>query len=343
MTSKRPPGVVVLGDINVDILGRIEAFPAPGEDCLSPELELHLGGVGANTAVALAKWGIPVRLLGRTGRDGFGDLALRLLRAAQVDVSCIQQTDQALTGLMFITISAGGQRTIFGSRGANAELAAPDAGCLEGARAAHLVGYNFLSPSVAEVAGQVLEGMHRRGGWVSLDVGMAPSRRIREKILQAAGKVDILFVSLDEARALAGEGDGFAAFGALERCGAREVVVKRGEQGCLFRENEALREAPAFSVPATDTTGAGDAFAAAFLRARLHGWSGAESALLANAAGAAAASVVGAGESMPAPRQIVDLLRAGRLDAPWDPLRVRVLQRLQEELGNSGGRNEASS
>src|SRR2546425_11791193 len=82
MTAAKPrvPGVLVVGDINVDILARIEAFPAAGEDCLVPELELHCGGVGANTAMALAHWGVPVRLCGTTGRDSFGELALGFLR-----------------------------------------------------------------------------------------------------------------------------------------------------------------------------------------------------------------------------------------------------------------------
>lgn len=353
MSFKKPrgPGVVVLGDINIDILARIGTFAGLGEDCLVPELQLHCGGVGANTAIVLAKWGIPVRLVGRVGRDCFGDRALRFLRREKIDVSRVQRTDRAMTGLMFIVISADGQRTFFGSRGANAGLAAlaGDSGYLGSAKAAHLVGYNFLSPSAAEVAEQLIEEAHRHGRWVSLDVGVAPSRQIPQKILQVAKKVDILFVSLDEAIALTGTQDKFGAFRALEPCGVREVVIKLGEKGCLFREDDTLREVPTFSVPTSDTTGAGDAFAAAFLRARLHGWSNAEAALLANAAGAATAAVVGAGESMPAPRQILRLLRASRLDARWDAVRIRVLERLRQELGledsdeSSGGQNEANT
>ena len=347
----RPPGVVVLGDINIDILARIEKFPAPGEDCLAPQLEMHCGGVGANTALALARWGVPVRLLGSVGRDAFGELALRFLRAGQVDVTQVAQRDRAATGLMFIAVTADGQRTIFGSRGANAELQGPptEAGGLEDAQAVHLVGYNFLSPSVAELAGRLIEEARRHGRQVSLDVGMAPSRQIPQKILQVAGKVDILFAGLDEAAALTGEPDKASAFDALERSGAREVVMKLGEKGCLFRESGALKQAPSFRVPVADTTGAGDAFAAAFLWARLRGWAPAAAALLADAAGAAAACVVGAGEGIPAPRQVLRLLRESRLDAEWEAVRVRLLEQLRVEFQSedagrtSGGWNEASA
>lgn len=331
--------VLVLGDITVDILARIDAFAGLGGDYLAPRLEQHCGGVGANVASALAKWGVPVRLLGCAGRDPFADLALDFLQRVGVDISSVQRTDQAMTGLFFIAISADGQRTMFGSRGANELLAAsPDWACLEGVRAVHLVGYSFLSPSAAALSELLLEEVRRRGAWVSLDVGMAPSRQIPGVILQAARKADILFVTLDEATALtgqpakAGQPDQRDAFSALEQSGVRELVLKLGERGCLVREQGELREAPAFAVSAADTTGAGDAFAAAFLRAHLHGWSNSEAALVANAAGAAASSVVGAGEAMPGPQQVLSLLQASRLAAPWEAVRSRVLQRLGEEL-----------
>ncbi len=333
--KSRRPSVFVLGDITIDILARIEAFAGLGQDCLSSGLELHCGGVGANTAIALAKWSPRVRLLGRIGRDCFGDLALRFLRAEQVDISRVQRDKHAMTGLMFIVVRADGQRTIFGSRGANARFTAPARGkrSLGQIHGAHLVGYSFLSASAGEAAEQLLEETRRRGGWVSLDVGMAPSRQIPEKILQVVEKVDILFANLDEAIALTGKHDQVEAFGALQATGVREVLMKLGSQGCLFSEEGGLREAPSFSVAAIDTTGAGDAFVAAFLWARLHDWPRPDAALLANAAGAAAASVVGAGEAMPSPLQIADLLRASRLDDRWDLVRVSALVRLRRELG----------
>jgi ribokinase len=329
-----PPGVVVLGDINVDVFARISEFPSPGEDCLVPALELHCGGVGVNAALALARWGVPVRLVGRAGRDCFGELALGFLRRERIDVSWVQQADDALTGVMFIAVTPDGQRTMFGSRGANANLSRPaNAGYLENAGALYLVGYNFLTAAVSDVAEQLLEEARQRGALVSLDVGMAPSQQVPQKILQVARKADILFAARDEAAALTGKSDAMGALSALEACGVREAVMKLGERGSWFLESGARQEVPFFSVKAVDTTGAGDAFAAAFLRARLHGWSRAEAALVANAAGAVTASRVGAGDAMPTPVEIQRLLRASRLDARWEPVRVRVLERLKEELG----------
>ncbi len=337
MNRQKPhsPRVVVLGDITVDVLAHIPGLPNVGEDCLVPKLELHCGGVGANTAIALSNWGVGVTLLGCIGRDSFGEIALDFLKNAQVDIFCIQRTDRAMTGLMYIAVNPDGQRTIFGSRGANAVVTSasgPD--CVEGAQGAHLVGYSFLSSSVGQFAEQILETAHQQDTWVSLDVGMAASREIPEKILQLARKVDILFVSLDETIALTGKRDRFDAFQWFEPGSAPEIVMKLGAEGCMVEENGAIREVPGFSVAAVDTTGAGDAFAAAFLRARLHNWPAADAALLANAGGAAAACVMGAGEAMPAPREILRVLRSNCLPAPWDEVRVRVIERLHKELGS---------
>jgi len=149
--------------------------------------------------------------------------------------------------------------------------------------------------------------------------------------------VDILFVSLEEACAITGVRSEQAAFDALRRAGAREVILKLGERGCLILDAGKLQQVPAFVVPAVDTTGAGDAFVAAYLQARWGGWPGVEAALLANAAGAAAASVVGAGEMVPRVRDILALLRRARLDQRWDQVRRRIVSRVSAQL-KSGGR-----
>ena len=333
MRAKPGPAgsILVLGDINVDILARVKAWPRPGQDCLSPRLELHAGGVGANCALALARWDIPARLLGCVGRDAFGDHLLGALEEGGVDVRCVQRTDEAMTGLMYISVTPDGQRTFFGSRGANGFVRRLEANSsfFAGAAAAHLVGYNFLNPLTEQAAKQILRIVHARRGWVSLDVGMAPSVEVPRKILRAGRNVDILFASRDEAASLTGTRDPRKAFAALRQNGAREVVLKLGRQGCLIAEQGRIREIPSFAVRTVDSTGAGDAFVAAFLQARLRGWADDEAALVANAAGAAAASVVGAGAQLPAACEVRRILQAARLKEPWGEIRLRVLGRLQ--------------
>jgi len=337
MTDKRASltgKILVLGDINVDVLGRLQAPLLVGGDSMSPGLEIHLGGVGANTTLALARWGTPVRLLGSAGRDWFGDFTLRILQDEGVDVSSVQRAERAATGLVFIAVEPDGQRTMFGSRGANAEVTLPPDphSYWDGGVALHLVGYTLLSSSGAKTVHRLIAEARDRGGWISLDVGSAPSRQVAQAILQVVGELDILIAAFDEASALTGQRDVRSAFEALEKCGARQVVVKLGEKGCWFRERGELRNAPAFPVQVTDTTGAGDAFTAALLHARLCGWSWPEAAVLANAAGGLTAAVVGAGEQVPELSEIVRLLQTSRLPDEWDSVRLRVLEHLAQQL-----------
>lgn len=329
----RTPRVLVLGDINVDVLGRLEAPLLIGGDSMSSGLEFHLGGVGANAAVALARWGIPVRLLGSVGRDWFGDRALGALQGEGVDISCVRRIGSAPTGLVFIAVEPGGQRTMFGSRGANAEITLPtDAQQYwEGITAVHLTGYALLSSSGEQAARRLLKEARERGLSTSLDVGNSPSRQAPEAILQVAEGLDILIAAFDEAVALSGQSDVRRVVEALEQRGPRHVLLKRGEAGCWFREQGMLVNAPAFPVHTVDTTGAGDVFTAALLWARLEGWTWPESAVLANAAGGLAATVVGAGEQAPALGSTLRLLQTSGLPAEWDPVRLRVIEKLTQD------------
>jgi ribokinase len=326
--------LLVFGDVNIDMIGRVDEWPAPGGECLCPQLEMQCGGVGANCALAMEPWGINVRLLGCVGQDRFGDLLLDALRKTGVDTRGVQRGSRALTGILYINVTRDGQRTFFGSRGANqfmGPLHVP-AGWLLSSTAAHLVGYSFLNPGPEKMARQILRQFRSRGKRVSLDVGMEPSKRIPEKILRLLPQVDLLFVSSDEAAVLTGQSNARKSFLQFQRAGAKEIVMKLGKRGCLISGGGLLREVPSFAVRAVDSTGAGDAFTAAFLQARMRGWSTLEAALAANAAGAAAASRVGAGTMLSDVAGTLRLLRTQRLKGTWEKIRLQILSRVRRVM-----------
>jgi ribokinase len=328
--AQTTPEIVVLGDINVDLIALTRSWPRPGEECLADHLELHCGGVGANCALALRKWGVVPQLIASVGRDPLGDTVLARLAAKSIEVRHIQRTVQATTGLLYINVTPDGQRTFFGSRGANSLLRPqpPRSPLLKRVRVASLMGYSFLDPGPEKAAGQILRAVRRNRGWASLDVGMEPSQKIPRKILQILNRIDLLFVSNEEASALTGQRNARKAFRRLQRAGAREIVMKLGRRGCLLVECGKLRNVPGFKVRSVDSTGAGDAFTAALLQARLRSWPPTEAALVANAAGAVAASVVGAGDSALGVKEIVKLMRSQSLAHKWEAARLRVLRRL---------------
>jgi ribokinase len=328
------PEILVLGDINADIIGRVKSWPEPGQECLAERLELICGGVGANCALALRRWGISVHLLGCVGKDDFGAFLLKTLAAGGVNVRCVRRRGNAMTGMLYINVTPDGQRTFFGSRGANqlmSRLGKSESSLLKRSRAACLMGYSFLDEGGEAAAQQVIAAVRRSNGWVSLDAGMEPCQRIPGKILRVARTVDLFFVSCEEATTLTGCRDPEKAFSSLLKLDIPQVVMKLGKRGCLIVDDGAVRHVPPFSVRAVDSTGAGDAFTAAFQQAQLRGWHASEAALAANAAGAAAASVVGAGERLPTLQQIVRVLRAERLTKPWDAVRSCLLRHLRGE------------
>ncbi len=249
--------LLIFGDLNIDMIGRVDEWPAPGGECLCPQLELHCGGVGANCALALAPWGIKVRLLGCVGQDRFGDLLLDTLRKTGVDIGGVQRSSRALTGMLYINVTRDGQRTFFGSRGANQFMGPPKvpASWLRScAAAAHLVGYSFLNPGPEKMARRILRQFHSCGKLVSLDVGMEPCKRIPKKILRLLPQVDLLFVSSDEAASLTGKSNPREAFLRFERAGAKEIVMKLGKRGCLISDGGILREVPSFAVRVVDSS-----------------------------------------------------------------------------------------
>jgi ribokinase len=336
----RQHAIVVLGDINIDILGLADSWPQPGDDCQSQKLELHLGGVAANCAFALGKWGIHPRLVGCVGQDEFGNFLRRLLRDHGVETHWIQTTASDVTGICYINVIPDGQRTFFGSRGASRIIRKPQRphALFHRASALHLFGYNFIDPVTESTANYLLKSLRDRGAWVALDVGPEPSKTCPRKILQVARQVDILFANVAEAAALTLEREPRNAFRSLLNAGVPDVAMKMGKDGCLIFDEGTLKHVPPFAVRAVDSTGADDAFVAAFLQARLRGWSNTDAAVAANAAGAASACVLGAGENLPHLREIIRVLqtpfdlsgaRSQENDYEWDSVRRSVLAKVQ--------------
>ncbi len=323
--------MLVVGDINVDVLARLGGeLEAGGDNIASQPLELQLGGVGANVAVTLAKWGVAVRLAGCAGRDAFGDHALEALARHGIDMRAIARVD-APTGLFVVPVEPGGRRTVIGARGANESAPVMSAAdCLDGVGGVHLVGYTLLSDATAAWLRELVQVAVVRGIPVSLDAGLEPSRAAREAVLELAPQVDALFVAQEEAEALTLEG-GEAARAAIARCGARVVILKQGAAGCQFTSGGHWWKIAPLEVNAVDTTGAGDAFAAGYWVARLRGWDTGDAVSLANACGAAAATVLGAGEALPGPAEVMRVLEQQESGRPEASTAARLRRLLQAE------------
>src|SRR5512134_3046745 len=121
------PDILVVGSLNADLVVRTPRFPQPGETISGEDLQVIPGGKGANQAVAAARHGANVSMLGRVGNDGFGDFLLDNLKENQVDFSHVRR-DRASTGTAIIVVDANVQNSIVLSACANGKVSSADVG-----------------------------------------------------------------------------------------------------------------------------------------------------------------------------------------------------------------------
>ncbi len=283
--------VVVVGDVMIDVVASLSGPVARASDTPARIVQRG-GGAGANVAAWLARAGAAVTLIGRVGGDAAGREVAEGLRAEGVDTRLA--TDPARpTGTCVVLVEPGGERSMLPDAGANAGLEA--AALPDDATHLHLAGYALLHPGSRPAARAMLADASARGLSVSVDPSStAPLIRAgAAAFFEWIAGTQLLLPNRDEAAALTGMPDPKAAARALS-AHAREVVVKLGAQGALWTDGSTQVRAPAVDVQVVDTTGAGDAFAAGLLAARLAGADpadalGAGCALAAEAVGRAGA------------------------------------------------------
>jgi ribokinase len=262
--------VVVVGSLNMDLVLRVPRAPDAGETLTGHGFFVVPGGKGANQAVACARLGSAVALVGRVGADAFGGQLRQALTADGIDVGHVSVDDQAATGVAMILVEDGGQNRIVLAPGANATLGAPHldaaAACIE--RAALVVLQLEVPLATVEHAMTIA----KRAGLPIL-LNPAPARPLPERLWPS---IDYLIPNESEASALTGMAVGdprsaAEAARALRARGVRHVLVTLGEQGVLIADAAGERHLAVRPVKAVDTTAAGDTFIGGFAAGLLEG------------------------------------------------------------------------
>ena len=293
--------VVCLGILVADVIARpVDRVPAPGSLDLVEDVALRGGGCALNTGTALARLGVDVACAGKLGCDAFGDFVLGLLDERGVDRSLVVRTDEAPTSATVALVDSAGERTFLHVPGANGtlELSDLDLDRVLGGRALHVAGSLVMPALDGGPTAELLGAARARGIATSLDTVWDASGRW-ERLLPALPELDLLCASGAEAAALSGEREPERAAAWARAHGVRTAAVKLGADGCWIDGDGFRGHVPAPAVRAVDSTGAGDAFAAGMIYGALHEWPLRESAVFANAVGAAATTAVGAAEGLP--------------------------------------------
>jgi ribokinase len=290
------PRIVVLGSANMDLVAYVPVAPARGETVLGREFRTVPGGKGANQAVAAARAGAEVLMIGAVGEDAFGAQLRASLVESGVDVSRLR-TVPGPTGTAHVVVDDAGGNSIVVVPSANATVTA-----LDDADHAALAGADALLLQLELPLAGVLAGATAgRAAQVRVVLTPAPARPLSAELLAA---VDLLVPNEHEAAALTGLADPAAALTALLRR-VPEVVITLGAAGCLYgRRGAASLRVAAPRVEAVDSTAAGDTFVGALAVGLAEGRSPEAALTWASAAAGLSVQRPGASTSMPTRAEI---------------------------------------
>jgi ribokinase len=250
--------VVVVGSLNADLTVRTDRLPRAGETVHGSALVVAPGGKSANQAAAAARLGARVAMVGAVGEDDHGDLLLRELRGAGVEVQGVLRLPGVATGTALITVDRAGENTIVISAGANGELR-PDrlAGLAKLLQGASVLCLCFEVPMETVVSA----ALQARDAGARVLLNPSPAAPIPDRLLEA---VDLLLLNGSEAAdLLETRGDWDATASRLRRRGGPAAIVTLGGDGALVLEEGRVTPIPAIPIKPVDTTGAGDAFTGA--------------------------------------------------------------------------------
>jgi len=312
VSAQKP--IVVVGSINIDLVAVTRKVPVPGETVIGSDFQIHSGGKGANQAVAIARLGYPVRLIGRLGNDTFGAQLRTSLEQAGVDISGVP-TSESSSGVALIVVSERGENSIVLAPGANSKVTPADIDAnISILRSAGMV------LAQLEIPLQTVEYLARvcaREG-VPLILDPAPALELPPDIFK-----DIAWFTPNQTEAAFYLGDQLAESKqqspaemakTLLSKGCRGVVLKMGADGSYLGSQAGVGSfVPAFSVNAIDTTAAGDAFNAGFATALMLGKSPLDGAVFAAAVAAISVTRTGAQPSMPCMAEVEEFIRSQAL------------------------------
>jgi ribokinase len=320
MDTEAPAGVCVVGSVHMDVVATADRLPAKGESVVGHRVALSPGGKAGNQAAQAALNGAPTFLIGRVGRDVFGEQLRAALASTRVDTTYLTIDTQEPTGISPVFTGADGEYASIIVPGAGQRLQAED---IEAARDA------FAQSAVLLIQGEIsiqLSAHAARlarslGGRVMFNASPAPAdaAAIPDALWSA---VDVLLVNGAEAERLSGMpvADVPAAVMVGEalrrRFGILTVIITLGGRGAVALDERGTRHLPSWPVPVVETIGAGDAFAGVLASELARGLKLDEALLLANAAGALTVTHPGAHDALPTGAQIRAFLAERQGETP---------------------------
>lgn len=252
--------ITVVGSINLDLIATVERLPAPGETMRSDSYKSAPGGKGANQALAAARAGGEVRMIGAVGKDAFATEALACLKEGNVQLSGVREA-AAATGIALIFVDGHGENVIVVASGANDTVLAGDLAKAHFAKGEVVLLQHEIPLATVEAT---LAAVSQAGGTSVLNT--APFRAEAAKLLAMADYVVANETEFDlyaDSLKLAGEQRDARMADFVARTG-KTVIVTLGKDGVIAATPLGALNVPALAITPVDTVGAGDTFCGYF-------------------------------------------------------------------------------
>lgn len=253
--------ILVVGSLNADLVVRVARFPRPGETISGDDLQIIPGGKGANQAVAAARQGTSVAMLGRVGKDSFGPDLIHNLKQNNVDTSHVQTDAGSATGTAIIVVDSNGQNNIVLSPGGNGQVRPADVADVS------FSDYTLLLLQLEIPIEAVISAAQRaRENGLRVLLNPAPARSLPDELISLS---DFILPNETELSLLTNQqvhdpASAEKAARTLLEGGAQNVIVTLGANGALIVNQEITKHIASFEVQVVDTTAAGDAFIGGF-------------------------------------------------------------------------------
>ena len=302
------PNIVVVGSLHMDLTIKTKTLPSLGETVLGDEFKMSPGGKGANQAVAAAKLGGNVTLIGRVGSEAFGTDLMRNAGQYRINTKFIVQDKETQTGLALIMVDQNGNNIIAVAPGADLRCSKEDID-----RADSVIKSADIFLVQLETPFQVVQHAIQKAFQfrVKVILNPSPARRLPESLLK---KVYVLTPNESEAEKLSGISitdltSAKKAITEILKKGTENIVLTMGKEGALVGAKGEIVHVNSPKVDPVDTTGAGDAFCGALAVAISSGENLQKAVVYANCAGALATTKIGAQEALPTREELEKFMK----------------------------------
>lgn len=306
--------VACAGILVADVIARpVTSLPEKGTLLPVDSISLHSGGCALSSAVNMSRIGLSTVVLGKVGRDGFGEFLLQVLRDNGVSTEGVCFDPVLGTSASVVIVGEDSERSFLHCFGANASFSFEDMDfrLVEQADILFITGVNLMASFDGAPCARALKKAKEMGKTTVMDTAWDASNRWMDLVRDSLPYIDYFIPSFSEARMIAGREIPGEIAEVFRNHGVKNTIIKMGKLGCYIQGLDGHEMMlSAFDVVPVETTGAGDAFASGFLTGLSKGWDLRSCGVFANAVGSLSVTAIGASTGIRPLGKVIEFIKS---------------------------------